>query len=36
MLETALNAMAQQFLDLTLCKSLYDKADVQWFTEGPF
>lgn len=36
MSETALNAMAQQFVDLTLCKSRYDETDIQWFTEGPF
>jgi hypothetical protein len=36
MLETALNAMAQQYLDLTLCKSRSDESDIQWFTEGPF
>lgn len=34
--ESALNAMAQQYLDLTLCKSRYDEIDIQWFTEGPF
>ncbi len=36
MLETALNAMAQQYLDLTLCKSRCDESDIQWYTEGPF
>lgn len=36
MSEAALNAMAQQFLDLTLCKSRYDDLDIQWYTEGPF
>jgi len=36
MSETALNAMAQQFLDLTLCKSRCDESDIQWYTEGPF
>ncbi len=36
MLETALNAMAQQFLELTLCKSRIDEDDIQWYTEGPF
>ena len=36
MLETALNALAQQLLDLTLCKSRYDLTDIQWYTEGPF
>ena len=36
MLETALNSMAQQYLDLTLCKSRYDQTDIQWYTEGPF
>ena len=34
--ESALNAMAQQYLDLTLNKSRYDEIDIQWFTEGPF
>ena len=36
MSEAALNAMAQQYLDLTLCKSRYDDIDIQWYTEGPF
>ncbi|MGI5839223.1 MAG: hypothetical protein ACOX8W_06115 [bacterium] len=36
MSETALNALAQQYLDLTLCKSRCDEADIQWYTEGPF
>lgn len=36
MSESALNAMAQQYLDLTLCKSRYDEIDIQWYTEGPF
>ncbi len=36
MLETALNALAQQYLDLTLCKSRCDESDIQWYTEGPF
>ena len=36
MSETALNAMAQQYLELTLNKSRYDGMDVQWYTEGPF
>ncbi len=36
MSEAALNAMAQQYLDLTLCKSRYDDLDIQWYTEGPF
>lgn len=36
MLEAALNAMAQQYLDLTLCKSRYDDIDIQWYTEGPY
>lgn len=36
MFEAALNAMAQQYLDLTLCKSRYDDIDIQWYTEGPF
>ncbi len=36
MSETALNAMAQQYLDLTLCKSRCDESDIQWYTEGPF
>lgn len=36
MSEAALNSMAQQYLDLTLCKSRYDDIDIQWYTEGPF
>ena len=36
MSEAALNAMAAQYLDLTLCKSRYDDIDIQWYTEGPF
>lgn len=36
MSEAALNAMAQQYLDLTLCKSRCDDLDIQWYTEGPF
>lgn len=36
MSEAALNAMAQQYLDLALCKSRYDDIDIQWYTEGPF
>lgn len=36
MSEAALNAMAQQYLDMTLCKSRYDDIDIQWYTEGPF
>ena len=36
MSEAALNAMAQQYLYLTLCKSRYDDIDIQWYTEGPF
>ena len=36
MSETALNAMAQQYLDMALCKSRYDDIDIQWYTEGPF
>ena len=32
MSETALNAMAQQYLELTLNKSRYDGMDVQWYT----
>jgi len=36
MSESALNAMAQQFLDLTLCKTRYDPWDLQWYTESPF
>lgn len=34
--ESAINAMAQQYLDLTLCKSRYDDIDIQWYVEGPF
>ena len=36
MTEAALNALANQYLDLTLCKSRYDDLDIQWYTEGPF
>lgn len=36
MSEATLNAMAVQYLDLTLCKSRYDDIDIQWYTEGPF
>ncbi len=36
MAEAALNAMAQQLVDLTLCKTRYDAWDLQWYTEGPF
>ena len=36
MTESALNALAGEYLDLVLCKSLYDKSDIQWYTEGPF
>ena len=36
MAEAALNAMAQQLGDLTLCKTRYDAWDLQWYTEGPF
>lgn len=36
MAESALNAMAQQLVDLTLCKTRYDAWDLQWYTEGPF
>lgn len=36
MAESALNAMAQQLVDLTLCKTRYDIWDLQWYTEGPF
>ncbi len=28
--------MAQQLVDLTLCKTRYDAWDLQWYTEGPF
>jgi hypothetical protein len=34
--ETVLNAIAQQFVELTLCKTRYDLWDLQWYTEGPF
>lgn len=34
MAEAALNAMAQQLVDLTLCKTRYDAWDLQWYTEG--
>ena len=34
--ETALNAFAQQLVNLTLNKTRYDNWDLQWFTEGPF
>lgn len=36
MSEAVLNAIAAQYLDLTLCKSRYDEIDIQWYTEGPF
>ncbi|MEG1752655.1 MAG: hypothetical protein RR234_01960 [Christensenella sp.] len=36
MSETALNAIAQQFEDLTLCKSRYDEIDIQWYAESPY
>ena len=36
MSETALNAMAKQYEEMTLCKSRYDDIDIQWYTEGPF
>lgn len=36
MSESVLNAFAQQYVDLVLCKSRYDSGDIQWFTEGPF
>lgn len=36
MSETALNAMAQQYEDITLNKSRYDTIDINWYTEGPF
>ena len=32
MAEAALNAMAQQLVDLTLCKTRYDAWDLQWYT----
>ena len=34
MAEAALNAMAQQLVDLTLCKTRYDAWDLQWYTEA--
>ena len=36
MAESVLNAFAQQYIDMVLCKSRYDDDDIQWFTEGPF
>ncbi len=36
MAEAALNAMARQLVDLTLCKTRYDAWDLQWYTQGPF
>lgn len=36
MAETALNSLAQWFVELTLCKTYYDTGDLQWYTEGPF
>ena len=36
MSEAVLNGLAAQFVQLTLCKSLYDTGDVQWYVEGPF
>lgn len=36
MAEAVLNAMAQQLVDLTLCKTRYDAWDLQWYTESPF
>lgn len=36
MAEATLNAMAEQLVDLTLCKTRYDAWDLQWYTEGPF
>ena len=36
MAEAVLNAMADQMVDLTLCKTRYDAWDLQWYTEGPF
>lgn len=34
--EAAVNAFAQQLVDLTLNKTRYDNWDLQWYTESPF
>lgn len=36
MTEAILNAYAQRFHDMTLCKSREDPWDLEWYTEGPF
>lgn len=36
MTETALNSLAQEYVDLTICKTRYDEWDLYWLTEGPF
>lgn len=36
MSEAVLNSIGNQLLELTVCKSLYDTVDIQWYVEGPF
>ena len=31
-----LNSLAQHYVDLTLCKTIYDPWDVYWFADRPF
>lgn len=36
MAKTALDTLAQMFVDLTLTKSRCDSGDIQWFTKSPY